>query len=174
MNCEICKSKKATLFYADEGGIRHALCAECGESINKLGKVEGKKEQIPKYIPEPSLCSFIECAGDLSAHVKHDARPRAVCQSCGCSLEEIIESGKFGCPDCYESFDDSIGTRYSGDTDSASGRMPSSRRFDIDRRALLESLKSDLRGAIDAENFELAASLRDKIKKLKEKTKIHN
>jgi protein arginine kinase activator len=174
MNCEVCKSKKATLFYADEGGIRHALCTECGESINKLGKVEKAKDQVPKYIPEPSLCSFIERVSDLSAHVKRDTRPRAACQSCGCSLEEITESGKFGCPDCYESFDDSIITRYSGVTDFAGGRMPSSHRSDLDRQALLESLRSDLRGAINDENFELAASLRDKIKKLEEKTKIHN
>ena len=44
--------------------------------------------------------------------------------------------------------------------------MPSSRRADIDRQKALESLKFDMRVAVENENYELAASLRDKVKKL--------
>ena len=176
MNCEICKSKKATLFYADESGIRHALCGSCGESINRIGNIhdQKKQDQAPKYIPEPSLCSFLECANDISTRVKGDTRPRAACQCCGSTLELIIKSGKLGCPDCYECFGDSLSVKYANAHDMQKVRMPSSRRFDIDRRLLLTNLKAELRGAIENENFELAASLRDKIRKHEAQTKIHN
>lgn len=174
MNCEVCKSKKATLFYADEGGIRHALCSVCGESINKLSKVEKARDQAPKYIPEPSLCSFLERTSDISTRVRRDMRPRAACHACGTTLESIIESGKFGCPECYEGFFDSLNVRRSAISDTDGVRMPSSHRFDIDRRALLDSLRSELRDAVESESFELAASIRDKIKKLEANKKIHN
>lgn len=166
MNCEICKSKKATLFYADEGGIRHALCAACGDSVGRLGSVREQKKQPPKYIPEPSLCSFLERKSDVSLYLCDDGRPRAACPTCESTLDSIISSGQFGCPLCYESFEDSLKLRYVSAPDTKGVRMPSSRRSDIDRQAMLKSLKSDLKSAVEAENFELAASLRDKIKKL--------
>ena len=173
MNCEICKNKKATLFYADESGIRHALCPVCGESINRLGNATEKKEAPPKYIPEPTLCSFLDRAANLSTHIKSDPHPRASCKSCGSTLESIIESGKFGCPDCYECFGDSIKLKYASASEIDGVRMPSSHRFDLDRKAMLENLRSELRGAIESEKFELAASIRDKIRRLEEKTKTH-
>ena len=45
-------------------------------------------------------------------------------------------------------------------------RMPSSRRAFIDKKKALEALKADIKVAIEKENYELAASLRDKVKKL--------
>ena len=38
MNCEKCKQRKATLFFSDEGGRRHALCAACGALLGKCIK----------------------------------------------------------------------------------------------------------------------------------------
>ena len=44
MNCEKCKNKKATVFFADDGGSRHALCASCGAIQGKLGQITSNEK----------------------------------------------------------------------------------------------------------------------------------
>ena len=167
MICEKCKSKKATLFYADESGNRHALCASCGESINKICELGEKKISPPKrYIPDRTLSSFCENKSSLLPYILHKAGGEAVCSSCSAKLERLIDKGRFSCPACYECFEPYLNLPYRYENDAAISRMPSSRRADIDRQKALESLKYDMRVAVENENYELAASLRDKVKKL--------
>ncbi len=167
MNCEKCKNKKATLFYADESGSRHALCASCGGSINKISEL-CEKNQSPsaKFLPERTLHSFYERQGVVFPYILRAAGDGAICSSCGVGLNEIIKNGRFSCPDCYECFDDYIALPHDREKDGGISRMPSSRRADIDRIRALEALRAEIKLAVEKENYELAATLRDKAKKL--------
>lgn len=170
MNCEICKNKKASLFYADESGIRHALCASCGEACGKISQLDEKKREpkAKKYIPERTLGSFFENSHAPSPYIRLDDGKKALCTACGASLEAIASSGSFSCPVCYECFDEFL--IQSIDTDRGGGkiRMPSARRTDIDRRKTLDRLRREIKGAVESENYELAATLRDKVKRLEQ------
>ena len=167
MICEKCKSKKATLFYADEGGVRHALCASCGESINKIGQLTEKlKTHKAKYIPEKTLYSFFERQGVLSPYLRCEPGREAICSSCGAELKNMIDRGRMSCSECYECFEKYLFLPYRQEKDEPMARMPSSRRAFIDKRRALEALKADIKIAVEKENYELAASLRDKVKKL--------
>ena len=167
MICEKCKSKKATLFYADEGGDKHALCEVCGNGIGKISELgERKSAPPPKYIPERALFSFRENQGSLLPYIKNKVGGEAVCSSCGGVLEKMIDKGRLSCPDCYECFGQYLVFPCLFENAEQRSRMPSSRRAAIDRRKALEALRSDIRAAVENENYELAASLRDRMKKL--------
>lgn len=169
MNCEKCKNRKATLFYADEGGGRHALCSVCGANQNKLGNFpisEAQKEdKPPQYVPSPVLLS-LSASPSVFSFLPASDQKSVLCKGCGMSRDEAIKSGSLGCPDCYDAFSEVLFPALPKDAVSENARMPSMRRARLDRERTLRELKSSLRDAVTEENFELAVILRDKIRNL--------
>lgn len=173
MNCEKCKNKKATLFYADEGGGRHALCAVCGATKNKLTTLVSQEpeseEKAQSYLPAPSLTAFLSTEERAVAEVPKD--PNAKCPACATTAGRIAESGRMGCPRCYTVFADLFpAPTPDGSTDTTAARMPSRRRKRMEKEAAIKRLREELRAAVEGESFELAAVLRDKIKNLETAT----
>jgi len=90
------------------------------------------------------------------------------CPQCGFSQADFKKLGRFGCPECYETFSEGLdnllktmhkGTRHVGKVPAAfSGVQTMKER--------LERLQQELARAIQEENFERAAVLRDEIKNL--------
>jgi len=92
-----------------------------------------------------------------------------VCNLCGASLQDFRDSGRLGCPQCYQSFrpqlkgllrrihgsSQHVGERYGTVKAGSEG---------IGNGPSLRDLREQLRQAIDAEQFELAAELRDRIR----------
>lgn len=95
------------------------------------------------------------------------------CSSCGSSINDIISSGRVGCADCYDRFDDRLApsiekihgkakhigknVTYTTTTDSPTDNTDTN---DI------EALKQALKNAVKEQRFEDAAVIRDKIKEL--------
>ena len=167
MNCEKCKNRKATLFYADDDGKRHALCSICGSGVGKsvnLISNEHAKEKSSQFLPEPTLNSLISPSAEtviISVPVDN-----ATCRTCGITFGEVKSYGELGCPECYTYFETSAFPAIPTADSSLGARMPSARRARLDRERILIETKSELRRAIEKENFELAAILRDKIRSL--------
>lgn len=92
------------------------------------------------------------------------------CPKCGSTFSDIVKSGKIGCADCYRKFYDKL--------------LPSLQRIHgkikhTGKQAMLTvnedktpkinpvaKLKEDLQKAIEEQNFEQAAVLRDRIKEM--------
>ena len=88
------------------------------------------------------------------------------------SFSEFNETGLLGCPNDYEAFGTLIERSVAGCQDSATqhiGKIPSQADKTIERQATILKLRAELRKAIQAENYELAAELRDNIKSLEGK-----
>jgi protein arginine kinase activator len=106
--------------------------------------------------------------GKGSANVLPTPTDGLRCSACGSTLKEFRESGRLGCAQCYESFaahlrdllrrlhgsSQHVGERYA--VPGAAGAT--------DPRLQLLDLKEQLRRAVEMENFELAAELRDRIR----------
>ena len=171
MNCEKCKNRKATLFYADEQGQRHALCSVCGERQSKLLDLSSRNtervEEKPEiYQPEPQLSSFWTVGESFSILIRKAESRQVVCKGCGTSAEQIHSMGELGCPECYEAFMSLLFPTPSPTIPTMNARMPSARRARLDRQKTLTELRVQLRRAVDGEDFELAATLRDRIRGL--------
>jgi protein arginine kinase activator len=169
MNCEKCKNRKATLFYADEGGGRHALCSVCGANQSKLGNFSmsesASEDSSPRYIPSPSLLSISARTSAFSLPPISD-KSTELCKGCGASRDEIIKSGALGCPECYEAFGTTFFPTLPLSPNAGGVKMPSLRRARLEKERNLKELKAELKAAISDESFELAVIIRDKIRNL--------
>ena len=173
MNCEKCKNKKASVFYADDDGGQHALCAACAQSIGRLTRHSAPSAQdavSALFTVTSSLFSLCYESNDnfiLPCYKQDtDAHGDAKCPFCSSTLSAIRRSGRAGCPDCYTVFSEFlIPTVLTVDT-ATGARMPRHLRSSIERKRNIASLKQRMRSAVESEDFELAAALRDEIKKL--------
>jgi protein arginine kinase activator len=95
------------------------------------------------------------------------------CPACGSTLRDFRDSGRLGCDQCYVSFDAHLrdllrrlhgSSQHVGERYEVPGTGPTG--GDDDPRGRLLELKAQLRRAVEGENFELAAELRDRIRVL--------
>ena len=94
------------------------------------------------------------------------------CQKCNMTYQDFLDKGKFGCEECYKTFENKINIllkRIQG-TDKYLGRKASHNENnsvpEVKLNNKLEQLQKDLKLAIKEERYEDAAKLRDEIKHL--------
>jgi len=94
---------------------------------------------------------------------------QGTCGFCGLDLEDFREVGRFGCPHCYTSFETGVRgllRRLHGSTQHVGKVYLPGDPTASDRRARRESLSKRLDRAVEGEDFERAAEIRDEIKAL--------
>ena len=170
MNCEKCKNKKATVFYADETGGRHSLCASCASNAGKVSQYDPTDDQqiraLP-FIPEPTLTTLIAPETTSSIYCSAtESELSSTCPYCSTTLDTILSCAHVGCPECYSAFSDLLFPVSLTPEIARGARMPSSRRATIDRIRSINDLRSRIKMAVETENYELAATLRDEIRRL--------
>jgi protein arginine kinase activator len=162
MLCQKCRKNLATARYAEvvDGKVTDLhLCAEC---LSKQQEAAGPGFQLSGPV----------AAAKTGASGGHSERPRTrvrrVCKSCGTQLAKVLDTGKVGCGKCYEAFAEEIEPMVSalhGSTEHQ-GKTP---RVDDARARLrtdLQTKRTLLRSALETENYEDAAGLRDDIRQL--------
>ncbi len=90
------------------------------------------------------------------------------CPVCGRTYDSFRQSGKFGCGDCVDTFSpymDSVLKSIHGSSEHK-GKIPHKSGGKMAAKRETEILKRKLAAAIENEEFEEAAKLRDKIKEL--------
>lgn len=91
------------------------------------------------------------------------------CEKCGMTYEQFTQVGRFGCADCYKSFDsklEPILKRVHSGNHTHAGKLPERIGGGIQIQRQIETLKQELKGLIELEEFEKAAELRDQIRLL--------
>jgi protein arginine kinase activator len=145
------------------------------------------RQIINGKIYETALCD--DCAGELGQSVMTDtltfnpfggffglgtspsrrtAETVKRCTLCGSGFADLVKSGKIGCAKCYETFADELTAtvaKLHGQT-THTGRAPFEHRAKNERRNREKQLRVELKKAIDSQDFERAAGLRDDIKKV--------
>jgi len=159
MQCCVCKEKPATVHLTQIVGDKMQkldLCEECAKA---------------KGINDPTSFAMADLMLGLGASQELDqsaAGAELKCPRCGFSQADFKKSGRLGCPDCYKTFAEGLsgllktmhkGTRHIGKAPEALR----SARESIDR---LKTLQKKLAKAIEGEDYEMAAGLRDEIKLL--------
>ncbi len=163
MICEKCKKNQATIFYEENinGKKRsYSLCPECASALEKEVGLSHDLFSLPSF-GNPLF-------GGLFGH----ATPAAgkTCPSCGATLSDFRRNGKMGCPDCYAAFSGELGEtiRSIHGNVKHTGRAPARYRKDREKQDRLAELRGKMKAAIEAEDFEQAATLRDEIRALEE------
>ncbi len=113
------------------------------------------------------LAGFLASVGQGAAAALPPVKDDQACGFCGARLQDFRETGRLGCPHCYETFEQQLRElmrRIHGSSQHVGEvYLPATAAHQDDRRLLAE-LREQLRRAVAAENFELAADLRDRIR----------
>ncbi|HVP35737.1 MAG TPA: UvrB/UvrC motif-containing protein, partial [Terriglobales bacterium] len=90
------------------------------------------------------------------------------CPSCGMTLSQFAQRGRLGCGSCYRTFRVQLKDllRKIHGSDRHRGKIPNLPGIQMECLKEERKLQEELKKAIDEENFEMAASIRDKIKNL--------
>lgn len=159
MLCEHCKERDAVvnLTKIKDNAVTHQhLCERCAAE-------QGVETSVAQ--PKTSaLTDFLQAVNQQAVAAPGD---QAACHFCGATARDFRQSGRVGCARCYGAFERSLrellrrlhnATRHTG------------RRYVPPAPELVESagqvdqLRDRLQRAIEAEQFELAAELRDRLR----------
>jgi protein arginine kinase activator len=162
MLCSICKEREATVHLTQITGDKMQkvdLCEECSKN---------------KGINDPAGFNLADLLLGLGASQELEQAGGGVeikCSRCGFTQADFKKAGRLGCPECYKTFAEGLegllksmhkGTRHVG-------KVPESLRQNRDLSDRLKALQKKLAKAIEDENFEQAAHLRDEIKQMSAK-----
>lgn len=89
------------------------------------------------------------------------------CSACGATLRDFRDSGRLGCDQCYVTFDFHLRDllrRLHGSSQHVGERYEIPGVDEADPKSRLLELRAQLRRAVESENFELAAELRDRLR----------
>jgi protein arginine kinase activator len=156
--CQCCHQAKATVHITDTAPKKRErhLCEECAE---KEGVIIKQQHATTNAI----LQEFIKHKTGLGSS---DDR---ACPKCGVTFREFQMSGQLGCPHDYEAFRSLLSPLIERAHENAThhvGKVPKTADSAVQRRAGLLRLRRELQDAIDAENYEHAARVRDEIQTL--------
>ncbi|MEN8144245.1 MAG: UvrB/UvrC motif-containing protein [Gemmatimonadota bacterium] len=161
MRCDDCQEREAqfNLTSIEEGEMRTLnLCQECADA-------RGLGMSVPEKAP---LADFL---AQMATEEGSEESPSTEepCPYCGTTYADFRRSGRLGCAQCYGRFEaqlrpllrrlhgatQHVGKLYQGETTETG-----------DRFARLASMRVRLQRAVDVEDFESAATLRDLIHEL--------
>lgn len=164
MLCDNCKEREAAIHLQQvkDNSVKSLhLCQQCAAEQGIETGVGSVK--FP-------LSDFLASMGKGPAlHGAAEATDRE-CDSCGATLKDFQDTGRLGCPKCYDTFETQLRDllrRLHGSSHHVGEAYLSAEAGELDeKQAQVADLRSKLRQAIETENFELAAELRDRLRTL--------
>ena len=155
MLCDICHEFEATVFYTiivNNQKTELHLCEKCAT-----------KKGLIKSPGSLSLKEFMPL-------IPHELETEDIrCPLCGLSYKEFRETTKFGCPECYTAFEKKIIPllrRIHGSVQHIGKTVEKSIKNQKFMDNKMHELRGRLKEAIEAEQYEEAARIRDEMKKM--------
>lgn len=188
MLCENCKKREANVKYSENINGRRKEMNLCEECSRKLG-ITNIDFNMPidfssflgEFMEDFSTPEFMPLINEIKT---------LTCNNCGYTFDDIVNTGKLGCGNCYEVFEDRLDPiikRIQGSNKHV-GRIGKVIDNKIDEKlskninknisedntnkekdeksTKLEQLEANLKQAIKEERYEDAAKIRDEIKKI--------
>ena len=165
MLCQNCGKKEATTHIKrivnGETSEAH-LCADCAKSLGYDDVFSDMgfsfSDMLGSFFNEAPVAA-------LSSHMLR-------CEKCGSTFNDIVKSGKIGCADCYTTFYDKLLPsleRIHGRTHHE-GKIANAGP-EVKKVSEKEELTQKLQQAVEKQDYETAAKLRDRIKKIESEEK---
>lgn len=160
MQCHFCGKKKATVHLTeivDDQISEMHLCEECA------------REKSVQMEQQFGLADLLAGLSDFGKQVKDYEKVKLSCSSCKMSYDDFKKFGRLGCSECYTEFESHLASllkRIHGSTrhlGKSPERVPAVQKKQID---MLADLRNQLQRAVQREDFEDAARLRDEIRGL--------
>ncbi len=161
MSCDQCHEREAVIHLTqivNEQVTTLHLCERCAAE---------KGVESPSGVAKTPLGSFLAAMGNNLTETEPAPRTGDTCVRCGGSFQDFRETGRLGCPECYRSFEAPLREllrRLQGSTHHVGERYAEQGAQPGDGQVRTAELREQLRLAVETENFELAAELRDRLR----------
>jgi protein arginine kinase activator len=161
MQCQICNKNDATIHLTEiADGMRTEMhiCEHCAAQQDIT---------IKSPIPINELLSNLLAVQPSDDELAGPAEQQTTCPNCGFTLAQFRKEGTLGCPHDYDVFEKSLLPLIEKAHDGRKahcGKIPSTTPQDTKKQMEVLNLQRQLQQAVQSEDYELAARLRDKIK----------
>ena len=158
MLCDVCGERDAVVKVTqvgEQGKTLVQMCERCAAERNIETTVSLSKNPLGEFLL------------DLQKQTSPSPADTARCTFCNATLRDFRATGRLGCARCYTAFEPSLRDllrRVHGSSKHLGRRYESPDIAMNEEQTELHELRERLRRAIEAEQFELAAELRDRIK----------
>ena len=160
MQCQICNEYEATIHLTEitEGSRTEMhICERCATEQGIA---------IKSQIPINELLSSLLAVQPSDDELADPSAKELSCPNCGFTMEQFRKEGVLGCPGDYDVFEKSLAPLIEKAHDGKSvhkGKIPTHEPQDTRDQLELLDLRRQLDEAVQNEDYELAARLRDKI-----------
>ena len=164
MLCDICGKFEATVH----------LTEIVNEEVTKLHLCEAcAREKGAEMEEHFGLSDLLAGLSDIGAQLEPEVVETIKCPVCGFTYQNFRKVGRLGCGACYEAFKKQLAPllRRIHGADRHVGKVPLTVGKTVKDTRDLQELKVRMEKAIQAEEFEEAARLRDKIRESEKKNK---
>ena len=160
MLCDNCKERDAVVHLTrivENAVTQLHLCEKCAAA---------KGVETTLAVPQHPLGDILQAVQQQATTASEDA---PACTFCGATARDFRATGRLGCPHCYDAMERSLREllrRLHGSSRHVGKRYEAPATFVDEKPDSLHDLRDRLRRAIEAEQFEVAAELRDRIRQL--------
>ena len=157
MICDVCKTNTATVYLTQivDGNMKKInLCEACSKD---------------KGVSDPTGFALADLLLGLGETQQvEQAAPTEHCAVCGFTQADFKKTGRLGCSECYDTFADGLASLIKAMHKGTKhvGKVPEALRQTRELSDRLKQLQKRLTKAVEEENFEQAAALRDEIKQM--------
>jgi protein arginine kinase activator len=161
MLCDSCKERDAVvhLTQIQEGAVTQLhLCEKCAAE---------KGVETTIAVPKTPLGEFLQAVQQQSPAARGE--DSSTCTFCGATARDFRSTGRLGCARCYATFERSLREllrRLHGSSRHSGRAYQPPHEEVLERSSTLGELRERLRRAVETEQFELAAEIRDRIRVL--------
>lgn len=182
MMCDNCGKRQANVRYSENINGRKKelnLCEECSKKLG-IGQMDFSmpidfSSFFGGFMDDFETAEFMPMINEIKT---------LKCNSCGYTFDDIADTGKLGCKDCYDVFEDRLNPiikRIQGANHHVGriGKIVDNKienkmntknvnesKKENKEKSKIEELQENLKQAIKDERYEDAAKIRDEIKKL--------
>ena|ERR1700733_6922761 len=166
MLCCVCKEKPASVH----------LTQIAGDKVQKVDLCEDCAKQ--KGVNDPAAFSLADLLLGLGASQEIEQAGGGVevkCPHCGFTQADFKKSGRLGCSECYKTFAEGLEglLKTMHKSTKHAGKVPEALRVSRDNAERMKALQKNLSKAIEDEQFEEAARLRDEISQMSTRPPAH-
>lgn len=165
MKCNICNKNEATVHLTEvvnDKITKFHICEDCARQ---------KSEEMQSHFGLTDLLSGLMDFGPSIPEGEVAEEVKVKCPGCGMSYYDFQQTGMLGCGKCYKIFFKKLTEllRKIHGSEKHVGKMPFKGKEVLKDQQDLQRLKKELNQLINAEEFEKAVLLRDRIKELESK-----
>lgn len=168
MICDRCGKREATIRYVQiiNGNKQELhLCSGCGKEVG-----------VDEFNMPMDFSNFF---GDIFSDYNFpilNQETNLICKECNTSFNDFLNTGRFGCANCYKTFEKKLkpilkriqgGAEYLGNSNIKESEGILKNSNTDEKEDSIRALENKLKKCIKEENYEEAAKIRDEIKNLK-------